>query len=62
MTIIVYSTIDSGIAEAVFDCSVVLLCASGIIACVCPVVIYRTKYTSLNYERIISEKLKEIEA
>lgn len=60
MTIIVYSSIDEKVSEIIFNCSVILLCGSGLIACLCPIVVYRTKYTSLNYERIISEKLKEL--
>jgi uncharacterized membrane protein YidH (DUF202 family) len=54
MAIIVYSDIDEAISDIIFYFSVILLCFSGVIACVCPIVIYKTKYTSLNYEKIIS--------
>lgn len=62
MTIIVYSSIEGDFADIIFNGSAFLLCGSGLIACLCPIVIYRSQYASLNYEAIISDKLREIEA
>lgn len=42
--------------------AVVLLGCSGLAAAFCPIYLYKSQYQSLNYETIISERLKELEA
>lgn len=62
MAIVVYTSIEGDSGDIAFEVAGALLCISGLIACLCPIVLYRSSYSSLNYEKIISEKLKEIEA
>lgn len=40
----------------------VLLSFSVLVACLCPIVLYKTNYSSLNYETIISDKLRALES
>ena len=49
-------------AEIIEYTSVVILSLSGLVAAFCPIYLYKAQYSSLNYEVIISDKLKDLEA
>jgi len=61
MVLITYFTLDDGISNKILYASVALLSSSSLVAALCPIFLYNSKYTSLNYEQIIAEKLKALE-
>lgn len=61
MVIITYFDMDDSISKKILYASVALLGSSSLVAALCPIFLYNSKYTSLNYEQIIGEKLKSLE-
>lgn len=61
MVIITYFKIDDSIAKKILYASVTLLGSSSLVAALCPIFLYNSKYSSMNYEQIIGEKLKVLE-
>ena len=61
MVLITYFNINDRMSDKILYASVVLLCSSSLVAALCPIYLYNSKYSSLNYEQIIGEKLKTLE-
>lgn len=62
MAIITYSTFESRVSDIILYVSVVLLGSSSLVAAFCPIYLYKAQYTSQNYQEIISQQLKALEA
>lgn len=62
MAVVTYADLEFSKAEIIEYTSVVILSLSGLVAAFCPIYLYKAKYSSLNYEVIISDKLKDLEA
>ena len=61
MSIITYFKIDDSISNKILFASVALLGSSSLAAALCPIFLYNSKYSSMNYEQLIAEKLKVLE-
>ena len=62
LAVIVYTDLSESVSDAILYVSVVILCGSGLIAGLCPIFLFNFKYTAHNYEQIITDKLKQLEA
>lgn len=49
------------VTDKILYASVGLLCSSSLVAALCPIFLYNSSYSSLNYEQIIADKLKGLE-
>lgn len=62
MATVTYIDLENHISDIVLLISMALLSSSSLVAAFCPIFLYKSQYTSLNYETIISGKLKVLES